>query len=215
MARPDFVVGVPVDATDLVQEHVMDTDFTLRPETEADHRQIREVHLAAFGSEQVPNLVDALRSAPAPIAPMSYVAVKDSRVIGHVMLSAGRLDAPRRLMNVLVLSPLGVLPQFHRRGIGTALVRYAVAAADEQRQPMVFLEGPPNYYGSRGFERASAAGFRSPSLRIPDASFQVVRLSAYEPWMTGTLVYSDPFWALDCVGLRDTASAPDSPAIGT
>jgi putative acetyltransferase len=30
-------------------------------------------------------------------------------------------------------------------------------------------------------------------------------LPAYEPWMTGTLVYADPFWRLDCVGLRHPA----------
>lgn len=60
----------------------------------------------------------------------------------------------------------------------------------------------PRYYGARGFETASAAGFRSPSLRIPDTAFQVARLSAYEPWMTGTFVYSETFWALDAVGLR-------------
>ncbi|MFD5770980.1 hypothetical protein ACFWIN_34810, partial [Streptomyces sp. NPDC127049] len=46
-------------------------------------------------------------------------------------------------------------------------------------------------------------GFRSPSLRIPEAAFQVARLSAHEPWMTGTFVYSEPFWAFDRVGLRD------------
>ena len=28
-------------------------------------------------------------------------------------------------------------------------------------------------------------------------------MSAYEPWMTGTLVYSEIFWELDVVGLRD------------
>jgi putative acetyltransferase len=61
----------------------------------------------------------------------------------------------------------------------------------------------PHYYGTRGFETASAAGFRSPSLRIPDAAFQVARLPAHEPWMTGTFVYSETFWARDCVGLRD------------
>ena len=69
--------------------------------------------------------------------------------------------------------------------------------------PLVFLEGSPRYYGPRGFERASGAGFRAPSLRIPDAGFQVARLPAFQAWMTGTLVYSETFWALDCVGLRD------------
>jgi len=27
-------------------------------------------------------------------------------------------------------------------------------------------------------------------------------LPAYEPWMTGTLVYRREFWDHDCVGLR-------------
>jgi putative acetyltransferase len=31
----------------------------------------------------------------------------------------------------------------------------------------------------------------------------VAALSTYEPWMTGTLVYSATFWDHDCVGLRD------------
>ena len=168
------------------------SDFTIRPEVEIDRPHIRDVHAAAFGDDKVPGLVDALRSTQAPIAPMSYVAVSDDRVIGHVMMSAGRLDAPRRIVNVLVLSPLGVLPTFHRRGVGTALVRHAVAAAERQGEPLVFLEGSPQFYGSRGFERASAAGFRTPSLRIPDPAFQVVRLSSYEPWMTATLCTPTP-----------------------
>jgi len=64
--------------------------------------------------------------------------------------------------------------------------------------PLLFVEGSPGYYGNRGFERADKVGFRPPSLRIPAAAFQVARLSAYEPWMTGTLVYSESFWALVC-----------------
>jgi putative acetyltransferase len=178
-------------------------DFVVRPEAVDDRPHVRNVHSEAFASDQISNLVDALRSASAPIAPMSFVAVVDDRVIGHVMLSAGRLDAPRRLLDVLVLSPLGVLPSFQRKGVGTALVKHAIQTAEEKEQPLIFLEGSPQFYGPRGFQRASALGFRAPSLRIPDAAFQVVLLSAYEPWMTGTLIYSDPFWALGCVGLRD------------
>lgn len=178
--------------------------MTIRPERPDDRQHIREIHALAFGpGEPVPDLVDALRSAPAPLAARSFVATDGDRILGHVMLSASRLDAPRRIVDVWVLSPLGVRPEAQRRGIGTRLVAYAIEAAAGTDVPLVFLEGSPDYYGSRGFERASALGFRSPSLRIPDPAFQVVRLPAYEPWMTGTLVYSDTFWALDCVGLRD------------
>jgi putative acetyltransferase len=134
---------------------------------------------------------------------MSTVATEGDRVVGHVMLSAGRLDAPQRLVDVYVLSPLGVLPTHQRRGIGRRLIAESLKIADEMAVPLVFLEGDPSYYGTRGFKRADLLGFRSPSLRIPEAAFQVALQSAYEPWMTGTLVYSETFWELDVVGLRD------------
>jgi putative acetyltransferase len=60
--------------------------------------------------------------------------------------------------------------------------------------------------GEAGFRPGAALGFRKPSLRIPDAGFQARTLTSYEPWMTGTLVYSATFWEHDCVGLRDPAA---------
>jgi len=180
----------------------------IRLEISDDHQAVRDLHLAAFaGQESVAALVGALRAASAPLAPMSFVATIGHQVVGHVLLSASRLDAPRRIVDVLVLAPLGVLPGFQNRGIGTRLIEHALAAAEGQGVPLLFLEGSPDYYGKRGFERADEVGFRRPSLRIPAAAFQVARMSAYEPWMTGTLVYSEPFWALDCVGLRDPEPA--------
>jgi putative acetyltransferase len=181
----------------------MTGDVVIRGERDGDEEQIRAVQTAAFADDGlVGRLVDALRAARAPLAPLSFVATAGPVIVGHVMLSASRLDAPPRLVNVYVLSPLGVRPDFQRRGIGTALIGHALAAA-EHEVPLVFLEGSPGYYGNRGFERADALGFRAPSLRIPPPAFQVARLPGYEPWMTGTLVYAEPFWALDCVGLRD------------
>ncbi|GAA4672112.1 N-acetyltransferase [Phytohabitans rumicis] len=164
---------------------------------------MREVHAQAFGdSERVPALVDALRAAQTPLAPASLVATIGDRVVGHVMLSACRLDALPRLVDVLSLSPLGVLPEFQGQGIGTRLVAHALAGADSRGIPLVFLEGSPHYYGKRGFADATKLGFRPPTLRYPPGAFQVAKLSSYEEWMTGTFVYSDAFWALDCVGLR-------------
>jgi putative acetyltransferase len=96
-----------------------------------------------------------------------------------------------------------VRPDRWRRGIGTALVAHALAAAEESGVPLVFLEGSPRYYGARGFRPAEDLGFRPPTLRYPPGAFQVAVLSAHEPWMTGTFVYPDVFWARDCVGLRE------------
>ena len=176
----------------------------IRAEEPGDHQAVEDLHRLAFeGDERIPALVEALRGAPAPLPPVSLVATDGGQVVGHVLLSAARLDAPRRIVDVFTLSPLAVLPEHQRNGIGTGLVGAALGAAEAIGVPLVFVEGEPRYYGARGFERASGAGFRSPSLRIPDAALQVARLPAFQAWMTGTLVYSDTFWALDCVGLRE------------
>ncbi|MEV0717216.1 N-acetyltransferase [Asanoa sp. NPDC050611] len=175
----------------------------IRPETPDDAAAVREIHAGAFGDDLVPRLVDQLRLRPAALPPSGYVAVVDGALAGHVLLTHSWLDAPRKLVDVLVLSPLGVLPQHQRRGLGTLLVAKAIEAADQSGAPLLFLEGDPAYYRERGFQPGGPLGFRKPSLRIPDAAFQVVKLSAYEPWMTGTVVYAETFWALDCVGLRD------------
>jgi putative acetyltransferase len=178
-------------------------ELAVRHERGEDHEAVREVQAQAFGDgERVPTLVDALRAAPAALEPLSLVATVDERVVGHVMLTACRLDALPRLVDVVSLSPLGVLPEFQGQGIGTRLVADALAEADRRGIPLVFLEGSPLYYGKRGFADATKAGFRPPTLRYPPGTFQVATLSSYEEWMTGTFVYSEVFWALDLVGLR-------------
>jgi putative acetyltransferase len=178
--------------------------MNIREELPADHEAVREVQTRAFGDHgAVADLVDALRGLITPGAGLSLVAERDGQVVGHVMLTRSLLDAPRRLVGVQVLSPLAVLPEHQRRGVGAALVRAGVAASEEQAVPLVFLEGDPRYYGRFGFEPGGEHGFRKPSLRIPDAAFQVRLLPAYEPWMTGTLVYSELFWRHDAVGLRE------------
>jgi putative acetyltransferase len=167
-----------------------------------DRAAVRELVTSAFGDEgQVADLVDALdarRDRPAP----GLVAEVDAKPVGYVQLSRGWIDADRQLVETLILSPLGVLPAQQRSGVGKALCHAAVEQARDLEAPAVFLEGNPAYYGRLGWEPASAHGFVAPSHRIPAPGFQVVLLPSWQPWMTGTVVYNDTFWACDLVGLR-------------
>ena len=69
------------------------------------------------------------------------------------------------------------------------------------------LEGDPGYYSRHGFEATVDRGVLRPSTAIPEAAFQWVRLTAYEPWMRGRFVYPDLFWRCGAVGLRDQRAA--------
>lgn len=178
----------------------------IREEQPEDIDQVRRLHRSAFGDhgQVVARLVDALRRSLDAEPGLSLVACADEEVVGHVLFTQSLLDAPRELVTVQVLSPLAVLPGHQRHGIGAGLVERGIATLDERGVPAIFLEGSPTYYSRLGFDRAGDRGFRKPSLRIPDPAFQVRLLTAYEPWMTGTLVYRHTFWDHDAVGLRDS-----------
>jgi putative acetyltransferase len=178
-------------------------DLVVRGQRPGERADVRDVIVAAFGESVVADLAEALQDGPAGMHGLSLVAERGGRLVGHVQLSWSWLDAPARLVDVLVLSPLSVVPDQQRQGIGGRLVSQALACAGQLGAPMVFLEGDPRYYSRFGFRAGADLGFSAPSVRIPAAAFQVVTQPAYEPWMTGALVYAEPFWALDCVGLRD------------
>ena len=177
----------------------------IRIEEPRDEAAVREVHRAAFGEEGdlVVRLLGSLREHLARYDGLSLVALEGEDVVGHVMFTRAVLDAPERLVDVQVLSPIGVVPDRQGQGLGTALIRRGIELLGERAVPLVFLEGSPRYYPRHGFVPGATLGFRKPSLRIPDEAFQVLALPAYEPWMTGTLVYPQLFWDHDAVGLRD------------
>ena len=177
------------------------------------------LHRLAFGAqdsthgEQVAGLVSDLRHLVTASAGLSLVAEMDGTLVGHLMCTPALVDALPELVTVEVLSPLGVLPRWQRRGVGSALVRRAIELLTARDVPALFLEGDPAYYGRLGFTAGAALGYRRPSLRIPPVAFQVIQLPAHQPWMTGTLVYPQVFWDHDLVGLRgerlDRACRPD------
>lgn len=185
--------------------------LNLRPEQRGEEAIIRSVVADAFGSDVEPRLVDALRASPDWIHGLSFVAEVEREIVGHVLFTRGLLDAPERLVDVLVLSPVSVAGAWQGCGIGSSLIRHALQQVATRPEPLVFLEGSPRFYPRFGFQPAGLLGFRRPSLRIPEPAFQVARLPAYQPWMTGTLVYPRAFWDLDCVGLRQGIS----PGAGT
>ncbi|GAB3065933.1 hypothetical protein GCM10027053_31520 [Intrasporangium mesophilum] len=91
---------------------------------------------------------------------------------------------------VLTLTPLAVVPEYERRGIGSALVRAAIKEADRCGEPLVVLEGSPHYYGRLGFTFAPAHGI---TIDLPDwaprEAAQVYPLSRYDPHVTGRVEY--------------------------
>ena len=181
----------------------------IREERPGDAEPVADVHRKAFGEQgaSVAAVVADLRVTLEHREGVSLVAERGGVVVGNAVFSPGLLDAPDRLVEVQILSPVGVTPTMQGKGIAAALIARGLEILRAREVPAVFVEGDPGYYRRLGFVPAGPLGFRKPSLRIPDHAFQVITLSSHKPWMTGTLVYPEVFWRHDAVGLRDSGSA--------
>ena len=113
--------------------------------------------------ENLRGLLRDLRASDAWIDGLSFVADLDGEVVGHVLFTRSRLDAPRRLVDVLVLSPLAVRADVQGRGIGSDLVRYGLEQVRSRPEPAVFLEGSPPT--TRGSASCREMGWASASRR--------------------------------------------------
>ena len=86
-----------------------------------------------------------------PADRLSLVAIDNGQIIGtvrlwHVTAGPGRA--------ALLLGPLAVHPEHRNRGIGSALMRRAVARARMLGHRVILLVGDAPYYGRFGFTSA-------------------------------------------------------------
>ncbi|MGH3009676.1 MAG: GNAT family N-acetyltransferase [Gaiellaceae bacterium] len=164
----------------------------IRIAREDDWAEILEVHRAAFDGDDVPRLAQELHDRADLYEPdLSFVAEEDGRVVGHVMNTWNEIDGSDQ--RVLQFSPLGVLPEYQRRGHGSALVRASLDAVRARGEPLLLLEGSPKYYGRFGFVRADELGLLPPPEALHDGAVQIAILDPAAELPQGRIVYSEPF----------------------
>jgi putative acetyltransferase len=167
------------------------TTVVVRRERREDEAAVARVIEAAFGDASVAAFAARIRASAGFVPELAFVAEEDGAVVGHTMLSEVRLDAHERAL--LTLTPVSVTPSHQRRGVGSALVRAAVSAADARGEPLVLVEGVPAYYPRFGFRSATELGLERPDATIPDEAWLALPLRAYDPRLRGRVVYPDFF----------------------
>jgi putative acetyltransferase len=134
---------------------------------------IRYVNEQAFGGTGEANAIDALRDRGA--VTLSLVAVIDDRVVGHLLFTPAAIETADHTWPALGLAPLSVLPEYQRRGIGSALMKAGLAECARLGYERVIVLGHSAYYPRFGFGRASQYGIRC-EWNVPDDAFMVLKL---------------------------------------
>lgn len=167
--------------------------MVIRQERLTDHDIIYELIKTSFlkaehadGKEQ--DLAAMLRESEAYLPELSLVAEVDGTVVGHVLFTEAKVGEQK----VLALAPLSVLPEYQRKGIGTALVKEGHRIAKELGYSYSVVLGSEKYYPRFGYVPANQFGIRPP-FDVAEENFMAVKLNAAAPLLNGTLRYAREF----------------------
>lgn len=165
----------------------------IRQETPSDYNEIYKVVKTAFataahsdGTEQ--DLVTNLRTSPAYIPQLSLVAEEKGKIIGHILFTKAKVKD----VTVLALAPLSVLPEYQKRGVGTALIAEGHKIAKSLGYGYSVVLGSEKYYPKHGYVISEEYGIYPP-FEVPKENFMAYKLNENSPNITGTLIYAKEF----------------------
>lgn len=137
----------------------------IRPLAPEDFDAVDIVHRAAFASTAFGHQgeADLVRQIHADgEALVSLVAEIDGQIFGHVLFSRMEIEADGVPLRGAGLAPVGVLPDLHSGGVGSALIWRGLEMLHGQGIQISFVLGHPDYYPRFGYCSEAARPFASP-----------------------------------------------------
>lgn len=150
-------------------------NISIRLEEEKDYKNIEHLTREAFWDIYRPGccehlIVHKIRKVPAFVKELSYIACNDDSIIGNIIYSKAKvINDENKEFEVLCMGPLGILPSFQRKGIGSLLMNYSIEKAKELGFKAIIIFGNPNYYQRFGFTNAEKYGIKTSSGENFDA----------------------------------------------
>lgn len=172
----------------------MNKEFIIRHERPSEYYQVENLVRESFWNVYRPGCLEhyvlhCLRKDPAFIPELDFVMETDGKLIGQcIYLHANILEDSGKIVPLLTMGPIGIHPDFKRKGFGKALLDYSLERAATMGFGAVCFEGNIDFYGKSGFVYASDYGLRYHGLpEGADASFFLCKelISGYLTGITG------------------------------
>lgn len=165
-------------------------DIQVRNETQRDVEEIHRVTELAFRdtphtdhTEQF--IVKALRRSEA--LAVSLVAESNGEVVGHIAISP--VNIADGSAGWFGLGPVSVVPEHQGQGVGSKLMRSALADLEATGAAGCVVLGDPDYYGRFGFNVIEGLVFPG----VPAEYFQAISFDGSFP--QGEVAYHEAFSA--------------------
>ena len=133
-------------------------DITIRNETENDYRIVEEITREAFWNLYFPGchehyLVHKMRDHTDFLKELDFVAEYDGKIVGNIMYTkAWLIDELGKEMDIVSFGPISVLPEYQRKGIGSALISHTKNIAIRKGVKAIVILGDPHNYCKHGFK---------------------------------------------------------------
>ena len=157
----------------------------IRQENKNDYEEIYNVVKTAFetaehsdGNEQ--DLVVALRNSDSFIPELSLVAIKDNKIVGHILFTKIKIGNHEEL----ALAPLAVLPEYQKQGIGSKLIQQGHKIAKELGYHYSIVLGSETYYPKYGIKAP---------FEVSNENFMAIKLNDIDIEIKDTVQYAKEF----------------------
>ncbi|QZY56445.1 GNAT family N-acetyltransferase [Crassaminicella profunda] len=134
--------------------------ISIRLENENDFRNVENLTREAFWDVYKPGcdehlVVHKIRKTNAFIKELDFVAYDEETIVGNVIYSKAKvINENNEEFEILCMGPLGVLPSYQGKGIGTLLMNHSIKVAKTLGYNAIVIFGNPNYYHRFGFDNA-------------------------------------------------------------
>lgn len=139
-------------------------NYTIRLETPKDYREIENVVREAFWNVYRPGCVEhyvlhTFRDREEFVPELDFVMELDGKIIGQTMYVRTEIQLDDGgTLPIMTMGPIGILPEYKRKGYGKILLDYSMEKAAEMGAGALCFEGNIDFYGKSGFVVASTKG---------------------------------------------------------